>query len=54
MEDAIVGVFRDAVDIAYVFWRPWGEDEECAVLASLETGGFGFPITADWLFLDMD
>ena len=52
MEDAVIGVFRDAVDIADGFWRPRGEDEEGAVLASMETGGFGFPIARDWLFLD--
>ena len=54
MEDAVVGVFRDAVDIADGLWGPRGEDEEGAVLASMETGGFGLPITADGLFLDMD
>lgn len=54
MEDAVVGVCRDAVDIADGFRRPWSEDEERAVLAGLETGGFGFPITADGFFLDMD
>ena len=54
MEDAVIGVFRDAVDIANVFWGPWSEDEEGAVLTGMETGGFGLPITADGLFLDMD
>ena len=54
MEDAVVGIFRDAIDIADGLWGPWGEDEEGAVLASMETGGFGVPITADRLFLDMD
>ena len=54
MEDAVVSVFRDAVDITDGFWGPWSEDEEGAILASMETGGFGFPITADGLFLDMD
>ena len=54
MEDAVVGVFRDAVDIADGLWGPRGEDEEGAVLASMETGGFGLPITADGFFLDMD
>lgn len=54
MEDAVVGVFWNAVDIADGFGRPWGEDEERAVLAGLETGCFRFPITADGFFLDMD
>ena len=54
VEDAVVGVFRDAVDIADSLWGPWGEDEEGTVLASMETGGFGFPITVDGVFLDMD
>jgi len=54
MEDAVVGIFRDAVDIADGLWGPRGEDEEGAVLTSMETGGFGFPITADGFFLDMD
>ena len=31
-----------------------GEDEECAVLAGMETGGFGHPIAGDGFFLDMD
>ena len=54
MEDAVVGVFRDAVDITDGLRGPWGEDKEGAVLASMETGGFGLPIKADRLFLDMD
>ena len=54
MEDTVVGIFRDAVDIADGLWGPRGEDEEGAVLAGMETGGFGLPITADRLFLDMD
>ena len=54
MEDAVVGVCRDAVDIADGFGRPGGKDEEGAVLTGMETGGFGFPITGDGFFLDMD
>ena len=54
MEDAIVGIFGDTVDIANGFWCPRGKDEEGAVLASMETGGFGLPITRDRFFLDMD
>ena len=54
MEDAVVGFLWDAVDIADVFGRPGGKDEEGAVLTGMETGGFGFPITGDGFFLDMD
>ena len=54
MEDAVVGFLWDAVDIADVFGRPGGKDEEGAILTGMETGGFGFPITGDGFFLDMD
>lgn len=43
MKDAVVGFLWDAVDIADVFGRPGGKDEEGAILTGMETGGFGFP-----------
>ena len=54
MEDAVVGFPGHSVYIADVFGRPGGKDEEGAVLTGMETGGFGFPITEDGFFLDMD
>ena len=54
MEYAVVGFLGYSVYIADGFWRPRGEDEECAVLAGMETGGFGLPIAGDGFFLDMD
>ena len=54
MEDAVVGFLGHSVYITDGFGRPRGEDEECAVLAGMETGGFGLPIAGDGVFLDMD
>ena len=51
---SVVGSLGYSVYIADGFWRPRGEDEECAVLAGMETGGFGLPIAGDGFFLDMD
>ena len=54
VEDAVVGFLGHSVYITDGFGRPQGEDEECAVLAGMETGGFGLPIAGDGFFLDMD
>lgn len=55
MEDAVVGFLWGMPLTSPMFSGDQeARDEEGAVLTGMETGGFGFPITEDGFFLDMD